>query len=52
MLRLNVDVIVVRGTPEVMAVKNATSTIPVVMTAVDHPVRSGVVANLPHRPDV
>ena len=52
LLRLNVDVIVVRGTPEVMAVKNATSTIPVVMTAVDHPVRSGVVANLPHRPDV
>ena len=52
LLRLKVDLIAVRGTPEVMAVKDATSTIPVVMTAVDHPVRSGVVANLPHRPDV
>jgi putative tryptophan/tyrosine transport system substrate-binding protein len=31
-----------------MAVKNATSTIPVVMTAVAHPVWSGVVTNLPH----
>jgi putative ABC transport system substrate-binding protein len=48
LLRLKVDLIVVRGTPEVMAVKNATSTIPVVMTAVAHPVRSGVVTNLPH----
>jgi putative ABC transport system substrate-binding protein len=48
LLRLNVDVIVVRGTPEVMAVKNATSTMPVVMTAVADPVGSGVVANLPH----
>jgi putative ABC transport system substrate-binding protein len=48
LLRLKVDVIVVRGTPEVLAVKNATTTIPVVMTAVAHPVRSGVVTNLPH----
>jgi putative ABC transport system substrate-binding protein len=48
LLRLKVDLIVVRGTPEVMALKNATSTIPVVMTAVADPVRSGVVANLPH----
>ena len=48
LLRLKVDLIVVRGTPEVMAVKNATSTIPVVMTAVAHPVGSGVVTNLPH----
>jgi putative ABC transport system substrate-binding protein len=48
LLRLGVDLIVVRGTPEVMAVKNATSTIPVVMTAVYDPVRSGVVTNLPH----
>ena len=48
LLRLKVDLIVVRGTNEVMAVKNATSTIPVVMTAVAHPVGSGVVTNLPH----
>jgi putative ABC transport system substrate-binding protein len=48
LLRLNVDLIEVRGTPEVMAVKNATSTIPVVMTAVAHPVWSGAVTNLPH----
>ena len=48
LLRLNVDVIVVRGTPEVMAVKNATSTIPVVMASVADPVGSGVVANLAH----
>jgi putative ABC transport system substrate-binding protein len=48
LLRLKVDLIAVRGTPEVMAIKNATSTIPVVMTAVAHPVWSGVVTNLPH----
>jgi putative ABC transport system substrate-binding protein len=48
LLRLKVDLIVVRGTPEVIAIKNATSTIPVVMTAVARPVRSGVVTNLPH----
>jgi putative ABC transport system substrate-binding protein len=48
LLRLKVDLIVVRGTNEVIAVKNATSTIPVVMTAVAHPVGSGVVTNLPH----
>jgi putative ABC transport system substrate-binding protein len=48
LLRLKVDVIVVRGTTEVMAIKNATSTIPVVMTAVADPVRSGVVASLAH----
>jgi putative ABC transport system substrate-binding protein len=40
LLRLKVDLIVVRGTPDVMAVKNATRTIPVVMTAVADPVGS------------
>src|SRR5262249_39733276 len=48
LLRLKVDVIVVRGTVEIVAVKNATSTTPVVMTAVADPVGSGIVANLAH----
>ena len=46
LLRLKVDVIVVRGTNETLAVKNATSTTPVVMTAVGDPVAAGIVANL------
>jgi len=40
------DLIVVRGTPEVVAVKNATGSIPVVMAAVGDPVASGVAASL------
>jgi putative tryptophan/tyrosine transport system substrate-binding protein len=48
LLRLKVDLIVLRGTPEVTAVKNATSTIPVVMTAVADPVRLGVAVSLAH----
>jgi putative ABC transport system substrate-binding protein len=48
LLRLRVDAIVVRGTVEVVAVKNATSTTPVVMTAVGDPVAAGIVANLAH----
>jgi putative tryptophan/tyrosine transport system substrate-binding protein len=43
------NVIVVRGTPEVVAVKNATNTIPVVMSAVGDPVSLGVAASLPPR---
>jgi putative tryptophan/tyrosine transport system substrate-binding protein len=46
LLRLNVDLIVTRGTPAVMAAKNATETIPVVMAASGEPVRTGVVAGL------
>jgi putative ABC transport system substrate-binding protein len=46
LIRLNVDVVVVRGTPEVLAVKNATNTIPVVMSSVADPVGIGVVASL------
>jgi putative tryptophan/tyrosine transport system substrate-binding protein len=42
----NPNVIVVRGTPEVVAVKNATSTIPVVMSAVGDPVSLGIAASL------
>ena len=45
-VRLNVDVIVTRGTPAVMAAKNATATIPVVMAASGEPLRTGVVAAL------
>jgi putative ABC transport system substrate-binding protein len=48
LLRLKVDVIVLRGTPEAIAVKNATSTVPVVMTAIADPVGSGIVAGLAH----
>jgi putative tryptophan/tyrosine transport system substrate-binding protein len=46
LLSFNPDVILVRGTPEILAVKNATSTIPVVMTAVADPVGVGVAASL------
>ena len=48
LIRLNPDVIVLRGTPEVLAVRNVTGTIPVVMTAVVDPVGLGVAASLSH----
>ena len=38
LVRLNVDVIVVSGTLAISALKNATKTIPIVMTAVEDPV--------------
>jgi len=41
LIALNPDVIVLRGTLEALAVKNATSTIPVVMSAVVDPVAIG-----------
>jgi putative ABC transport system substrate-binding protein len=44
LLQRNVDLLVLRGTPAAIAVKNATSTIPVVMTAVGDPIL--VVASL------
>jgi putative tryptophan/tyrosine transport system substrate-binding protein len=44
--RLKCDVIVTRGTPPTLAVKNATSTIPIVMTAVAEPVQTGLVQSL------
>ena len=46
LVRLKVDVILTRGTPAVVAAKNATGTIPVVMAASGDPVLSGVVASL------
>src|SRR5258708_26838106 len=46
LLRLKVDAIVVRGTQESMALKKATTIVPVVMSAVNDPVGSGIVATL------
>jgi putative ABC transport system substrate-binding protein len=42
----NVDVIVVWSTPAVIAVRRATSTIPIVMVAIGDPVGSGFIASL------
>ena len=46
MVRLNVSVIVVAGEPMIIAAKQATSTIPIVMAAVGDPVGRGFVASL------
>jgi putative ABC transport system substrate-binding protein len=46
LVRLNVDVIVTRATPAVVAAKKATSTIPIVMAASGDPLGTGVVASL------
>jgi putative ABC transport system substrate-binding protein len=46
MVRLNVDVIVVVTTPAALAVKKATTTIPVVFPNAINPVETGVVASL------
>jgi putative ABC transport system substrate-binding protein len=46
LVRLNVDLIVLRGTPQALAAKNATATIPIVMANVADPVGSGIVASL------
>jgi putative ABC transport system substrate-binding protein len=48
LVRLNVDLIVTRGTPAAVAAKNATKTIPVVMAAAGDPVHSGLAASLAH----
>jgi putative ABC transport system substrate-binding protein len=42
----NVDVIVAQATPTVIAVRNATSTIPIVMVAIGDPVGFGLIASL------
>jgi putative ABC transport system substrate-binding protein len=44
--RLNVDLILARGTPAVLAAKNATRMIPIVLLGVGDPVAQGVVASL------
>src|SRR3974377_577010 len=45
-VRLNVDVIVASGTPQVLATKQATSVIPIVFVRVGDPVANGIVASL------
>jgi putative ABC transport system substrate-binding protein len=47
LIRLPVDVIVTAGTPAALAVKRATTTIPLVMVAVGDPVGTGLIASLP-----
>jgi ABC-type uncharacterized transport system substrate-binding protein len=47
LIRLPVDVIVTAGTPAALAVKRATTTIPLVMIAVGDPVGTGLIASLP-----
>jgi putative ABC transport system substrate-binding protein len=46
LINSNVDVIVVWGTPAVLAVRHATSTVPIVMAGVGDPVGSGFIASL------
>ena len=48
LVQLKVDLILTRGTPAALAAKNATGTIPVVITGVGDPVGQGVVASLAH----
>jgi putative ABC transport system substrate-binding protein len=46
LVRLQVDLIVTRGTPAALAAKEATRTIPIVMAASGDPLGSGIVASL------
>ena len=46
LVRLKVDLIMASGAPGVLAAKNATTTIPIVMTNVGDPVGAGLVASL------
>lgn len=46
LVKLKVDIITTWGTPTTLAVKQATSTIPIVFTIVGDPVGSGLVASL------
>jgi putative tryptophan/tyrosine transport system substrate-binding protein len=46
LVRLNADLIVTRGTPAALAAKQATRTIPIVMTGIGDPVGQGVVTSL------
>lgn len=46
LVRLQVDVLVTRGTPAALAAKNAAGSIPVVMAAIGQPLELGIVTNL------
>jgi putative ABC transport system substrate-binding protein len=46
LVRLPADVIVLNSTPQVVAAKKATATIPIVMIGIGDPVRAGLVASL------
>jgi putative tryptophan/tyrosine transport system substrate-binding protein len=46
LVRLKVDLIVVTGTPSVLATKSATATIPIVVTSATDPVGTGLVTSL------
>lgn len=46
LVRLKVDVLLTRGTPEALALKNATKTIPIVFYTVTDPVGAGLVDSL------
>jgi len=46
LVRLKVDLIVVAGTPSVLAAKKATTTIPIVMVSATDPVGAGLVTSL------
>ena len=48
LVQLKVDVIFTQGTPATQAAKQATKTIPIVMTSVSDPVGAGLVASLAH----
>lgn len=48
LLALKVDVIVTAGTPATLALKKATTTVPLVMIAVGDPVGTGIVPSLSH----
>jgi putative ABC transport system substrate-binding protein len=46
LVRLHPDVIITYGTPSTLALKRATSTIPIVMSIIGNPVENGAVASL------
>ncbi|MGZ8489573.1 MAG: ABC transporter substrate-binding protein [Candidatus Binatia bacterium] len=46
LIRLDVDVLVTRGTPEALALKNATRTIPIVFYDVTDPIAAGLIDSL------
>src|SRR5215831_12248317 len=48
LVKLKADIIVVSGTPATQAAKNATKTIPILMSSVADPVGTGLIASLAH----